>query len=281
GVSSAQMIEQAVQTAGQADVVVAVLGEAFGMSGEAASRSMIGLLENQLQLLKALKATGKPIVLVLMNGRPLTLEWEDANCDAILETWFSGSQAGAAITSVLFGEYNPSGKLTMTFPRNAGQIPIYYNAKNTGRPMDPNNKYSTKYLDVPNTPLYPFGYGLSYTTFSYSDIKLSSSTLKPGQTLTVTITVTNTGKVDGTETVQLYLRDLVGSISRPVKELKGFQKISLQAGEAATVNFKITVDDLKFFNADLKYVAEPGAFKLFIGGDSHDVKDADFNYADK
>ena len=274
--SSSQMIEQAVQTAGQADVVVAVLGEAFGMSGEAASRSMIGLLDNQLQLLKALKATGKPIVLVLMNGRPLTLEWEDANCDAILETWFSGSQAGAAITSVLFGEYNPSGKLTMTFPRNVGQIPIYYNAKNTGRPMDPNNKYSTKYLDVPNTPLYPFGYGLSYTTFSYGDIKLSSSTLKPGQTLTATITVTNTGNVDGIETVQLYVRDLVGSISRPVKELKGFQKISVKAGETATVNFKITVDDLKFFNADLKYVAEPGDFKLFIGGSSADVKEATF-----
>ena len=274
--SSSLMIEQAVQTAGQADVVVAALGEAFGMSGEAASRSMIGLLDNQLQLLKALKATGKPIVLVLMNGRPLTLEWEDTNCDAILETWFSGSQAGAAITSVLFGEYNPSGKLTMTFPRNVGQIPIYYNAKNTGRPMDPNNKYSTKYLDVPNTPLYPFGYGLSYTTFSYGDIKLSSSTLKPGQALTATVTVTNTGRVEGTETVQLYLRDVVGSISRPVKELKGFQKISLKAGEAATINFKITVDELKFFNADLKYVAEPGEFKVFIGGNSADVKEATF-----
>ena len=271
-----QMIEQAVQTAGQADVVVAVLGEAFGMSGEAASRSMIGLLDNQLQLLKALKATGKPLVLVLMTGRPLTLEWEDANCDAILETWFGGSQAGTAIASVLFGEYNPSGKLTMTFPRNTGQIPIYYNAKNTGRPMDPNNKYSTKYLDVPNTPLYPFGYGLSYTTFSYGEIKLSSSTLRPGQTMTATITVTNTGKFDGTETVQLYLRDLVGSISRPVKELKGFQQISLKAGESATVNFKITVDDLKFFNSDLKYVAEPGDFRLFIGGNSQDVKEAAF-----
>ena len=275
--SPAQLIEQAVQTAGQADVVVAVLGEAFGMTGEAASRSMIGLLDNQLQLLKALKATGKPIVLVVMNGRPLTLEWEDANCDAILETWFGGSQAGAAITSVLFGEYNPSGKLTMTFPRNVGQVPIYYNAKNTGRPMDPNNKYSTKYLDVPNTPLYPFGYGLSYTTFTYGDIKLSSSTLGPGQTLTATITVTNTGKVDGTETVQLYLRDVVGSISRPVKELKGFQKVLLKAGESKSINFKITVDDLKFYNADLKYVAEPGEFKIFIGGNSAEVKDAGFN----
>jgi beta-glucosidase len=248
--SSTQMIEQAVQAANQADVVVAVLGEAFGMSGEAASRSMIGLLENQLELLKAIKATGKPVVLVLMNGRPLTLEWENANCDAILETWFSGSQAGNAIVSVLFGEYNPSGKLTMTFPRNTGQIPIYYNAKNTGRPMDPNNKYSTKYLDVPNTPLFPFGFGLSYTTFAYGDIKLSSATLRPGQTLTASVTVTNNGKYDGTETVQLYLRDLVGSISRPLKELKGFQKVFLKTGESTTVSFKITVDDLKFFNAD-------------------------------
>lgn len=279
--SSAQMIEQAVQMAGQADVVVAVLGEAFGMSGEAASRSMIGLLDNQLELLKALKATGKPIVLVLMNGRPLTLEWENANCDAILETWFSGSQAGNAITGVLFGEYNPSGKLTMTFPRNTGQIPIYYNAKNTGRPLDPNNKYSTKYLDIPNTPLYPFGYGLSYTTFAYGDIKLSSSTLSYDQVLTASITVTNNGKYDGTETIQLYLRDMVGSISRPVKELKGFQKVSLKAGESTTVNFKITVNDLKFFNANLKYVAEPGDFKLFIGGNSSDVKEADFKYVEK
>lgn len=274
--SSAQMIEQAVQTAGQADVVVAVLGEAFGMSGEAASRSMIDLLDNQVELLKALKATGKPIVLVLMNGRPLTLQWENTNCDAILETWFGGSQAGAAITSVLFGEYNPSGKLTMTFPRNTGQIPIYYNAKNTGRPMDPNNKYSTKYLDVPNTPLYPFGYGLSYTTFTYGEIKLSGESLKPGQALTASVVVTNSGKYDGTETVQFYLRDIVGSISRPVKELKGFQKVTLKAGESATINFKITVEDLKFYNADLKYVAEPGDFKLFIGGNSQDVKEAGF-----
>lgn len=274
--SPAQMMEQAVQTANQADVVVAVLGEAFGMSGEAASRSMIGLLDNQVALLKALKATGKPIVLVLMNGRPLTLEWENNNCDAILETWFSGTQAGNAITSVLFGEYNPSGKLSMTFPRNTGQIPIYYNTKNTGRPMDPNNKYSTKYLDVPNTPLYPFGYGLSYTTFSYSDVNLSSSTLRPGQNLTATITVTNSGRVDGTETVQLYLRDLVGSISRPVKELKGFQKIFLKAGESRTVSFKISDQDLKFYNSELKYAAEPGDFKLFIGGNSQDVKEIGF-----
>lgn len=272
----AKMIEEAVQVAGQADVVVAVLGEAFGMTGEAASRSMIGLLDHQLELLRALKATGKPVVLVLMSGRPLTLEWEDANCDAILETWFGGTKAGDAIVSVLFGEYNPSAKLTMTFPRNTGQVPIYYNAKNTGRPMDPNNKYSTKYLDVPNTPLYPFGYGLSYTSFSYSDIKLSASTLKAGQSLTATVTVTNNGKLDGTETVQLYTRDLVGSISRPVKELKGFQKVFLKVGESTTVNFKIIVEDLKFYNADLKFVTEPGDFKVFIGGNSQDVKEAAF-----
>ena len=274
--SPTQMIEQAVQIANQADVVVAVRGEAFGMTGEAASRSLIGLLENQVQLLKALKATGKPIVLVLMNGRPLTLEWEDANCDAILETWFSGSQAGPAIASVLFGEYNPSGKLSMTFPRNVGQIPIYYNAKNTGRPMDPNNKYSTKYLDVPNTPLYPFGYGLSYTTFTYGDVVLTNQSLKAGQSLTASITVNNTGKYDGTETVQLYIRDVVGSITRPVKELKAFQKIALKAGESKTVNFKITLEDLKFFNSDLKFVAEPGEFKVFIGGNSQDVREAGF-----
>ena len=275
-VPASQLIKEAVETANQAEIIVAVLGEAFGMSGEAASRSMIGLLDNQVELLKALKTTGKPIVLVLMSGRPLTLEWENANCAAILEAWFSGTQAGNALTSILFGEYNPSGKLTMTFPRNTGQIPIYYNSKNTGRPMDPNNKYSTKYLDVPNTPLYPFGYGLSYTTFSYDAIKLSGVTIKPGQTLTASVTVTNTGKYDGTETVQLYLRDMVGSITRPVKELKGFQKISLKAGASATVNFRITVDDLKFYNADLKYVAEPGDFKVFIGGNSQDVKEAGF-----
>jgi beta-glucosidase len=273
-----QLIQQAVETARQADVVVAVLGEAFGMSGEAASRSMIGLLDNQVELLKALKSEGKPIVLVLMNGRPLTLEWENANCEAILETWFSGTQAGNAIASVLFGEYNPSGKLTMTFPRNVGQIPIYYNAKHTGRPMNPDNKYSTKYLDVPNSPLYPFGYGLSYSTFNYGDIKLSSGTITTAQPLIATITVTNTGKVDGIETVQLYIRDMVGSITRPVKELKGFQKVNLKAGESKEVNFRVTVDDLKFYNADLKYGVEPGDFKIFIGGNSEDVKEANFKF---
>lgn len=275
--SPEQLISEAVQTAQQADVVVAVLGEPFGMSGEAASRSTIGLLGNQVELLKALKKTGKPIALVLMNGRPLTLSWEDENMDAILETWFAGTNAGAAIVDMLFGDAVPTGKTTMTFPRNVGQIPIYYNHKNTGRPFDEDQKYTSKYLDVSNEPLYPFGYGLTYTTFNYSNIKLSSPTLKAGQTLTATITVTNNGNYDGVETVQLYIRDLVGSITRPVKELKGFQQVTLKKGESKTVSFQITVDDLKFYNSNLKYVAEPGDFQLFIGGNSRDVKQTSFS----
>ncbi len=274
--TSQQLIDEAVLTAQQADVVVAVLGEAFGMSGEAASRSMPGLLDNQLELLKALKKTGKPIVLVLMNGRPLTLQWENDNIDAILETWFAGTNAGPAITDVLFGAANPSGKITMTFPRNVGQIPIYYNHKNTGRPFDVNQKYTSKYLDVQNDPLYPFGYGISYTTFNYSDIKLSSSGLKSGQKITAAISITNNGKYDGIETAQLYIRDMVGSITRPVKELKGFQRVNLKPGESKTVTFTISDEDLKFYNSDLKYAAEPGDFKLFIGGNSRDVKEAAF-----
>jgi beta-glucosidase len=272
--SPAQLIEEALQAAQQADVVVAVLGEAFGMSGEAASRSMIGLPANQQELLKALMKTGKPIVLVLMNGRPLTLSWEDQHMDAILETWFAGTSAGPAINEVLFGDANPSGKITMSYPRNEGQIPIYYNHKNTGRPFDENQKYTSKYLDVPNSPLYPFGYGLSYTTFGYGDISLSSQGIKPGQSITATIAVSNTGKYAGTETVQLYIRDVVGTITRPVKELKNFQQVTLQPGESKTVSFKITVNDLKFYNSDLKYVAEPGDFQVFIGASSDQVKTA-------
>lgn len=275
--SPEQLINDAVQTAQQADVVVAVLGEAFGMSGEAASRSMIGLPENQLELLKALKKTGKPVVLVLMNGRPLTLSWEDQHLDAILETWFGGTQAGPAIADVLFGAANPSGKLSMTFPRNVGQIPIYYNAKNTGRPFEEQQKYTTKYLDVPNSPLYPFGYGLSYTTFSYSDIQLNKTAIRAGEKLQVTVTVTNTGNADGTETVQLYIRDMVGSITRPVKELKGFQKVQLMKGESKAVSFTIGIDDLKFYNKDLQWVAEPGEFNVFVGTSSQEVKEERFS----
>lgn len=274
--SPQQLIDEAVKTAYQADVVVAVLGEPFGMSGEAASVTDIRLLPNQLNLLQALKKTGKPIVLVLMNGRPLDLSWEDENTDAILETWYAGTMAGPAITDILFGEANPSGKLTMTFPRNAGQIPVYYNHKNTGRPFDPNQKYTSKYLDAPNTPLYPFGYGLSYTTFQYSSISMSKDTLKAGEKIIASVNITNTGKRTGKETVQLYIRDVVGSITRPVKELTGFQQITLAPGETRKVSFNITVNDLRFYNSDLKYVYEPGAFKVYIGTNCEDVQAAEF-----
>ncbi|MCD8740878.1 beta-glucosidase BglX [Mucilaginibacter roseus] len=274
--SPADLIKEAVETAKDADVVVAMMGEAFGMSGEAASRSDISLPANQQNLLKALRETGKPIVLVLMNGRPLTLQWEHDNTAAILEAWFPGTKAGDAIADVLFGKYNPSGKLSMTFPRSVGQIPIYYNAKGTGRPFNDEQKYTSKYLDIPNTPLYPFGHGLSYTTFGYSAIKLSKTSIRNGERFTATVTLNNTGKYDGEETVQLYIRDMVGSVTRPVKELKGFQKVFLKAGESRTVTFNVSTDDLKFYDINMKYTTEPGDFKLFIGSSSADVKEADF-----
>ena len=272
-----QLIDEAVKTSQKAVIIVAVLGESFLMSGEAASRSNIGLPDNQEQLLKALKETGKPVVLILMNGRPLTLEWENENMSAILETWFAGTMAGPAIADVLFGNYNPSGKITMSFPRNVGQIPIYYNHKNTGRPFDEESKYTSKYLDVPNTPLYPFGYGLSYTNFSYSEISLDKKTIRKGDKFTATITVKNIGEYDGEETIQLYTQQVYGSISRPVKELKSFQKVFLKKGESRELHFTISESDLKFYNNDLKYVSEAGSFKLFIGDNSQDCKEADFN----
>lgn len=275
--SSQQLIEQAVQTANNADVVVVALGEAFAMSGEAASRSNIGLPENQAALLKALKATGKPIVLVLMNGRPLALQWEHDNLDAIIDAWYPGTMGGEAIVNALFGVYNPSAKLSATFPRSVGQIPIYYSAKATGRPFDENQKYTSKYLDVPNTPLYPFGYGLSYTTFSYSDVQLNKTAIASNEVLTATVTVTNTGTYDGEETVQLYIQDVVGSSTRPVKELKGFQKLYLRRGESKPVSFTISADALKFWNSDLKRVSEPGDFNVYIGTSSYDVKKASFS----
>jgi beta-glucosidase len=273
-----EMINEAVETANKADVVVAVLGEAADMTGESSSMTHIGLQPSQENLLKALVKTGKPVVLVLMNGRPMTLTWEDAHVPAILDTWFGGTEAGNAVADVLFGNYNPSGKLTASFPRNVGQIPVYYNHLNTGRPFHPGDspKFKSDYLDVANTPLYPFGYGLSYTTFSYSDISLSNKILKAGGKITASVNVTNTGTRKGKETVQLYTRQMVGSIARPVKELKGFQQIILEPGETKKVTFLISVDDLKFYNSDLKYVYEPGPFKLFIGTNSADVKEADF-----
>jgi beta-glucosidase len=274
--SPQQLLAEALQTARHADVIVAVLGEPFGMSGEAASRSEIGLPGNQQTLLKALKETGKPVVLVLMNGRPLTLPWEHDHLDAILETWYAGTRAGDAIADILFGDANPSGKLTMTFPRNVGQIPIYYNHKNTGRPFNDKEKYTTKYLDVSNEPLYPFGHGLSYTQFTYSGVQLSDSTLTTGGSITATVTLTNSGRRAGEEVVQLYIRDQAGSITRPVKELKGFQKVALQPGESRQISFTITPEALKSYNADLQWTAEPGKFSVFIGGSSATANKAAF-----
>jgi len=274
--SPEEMINEAVETANKADIVVAVLGEAADMTGESSSRSDISLPESQEILLKALVKTGKPVVLVLFNGRPLTLTWEDEHVNAILDVWFGGTEAGNAIADVLFGNYNPSGKLTTSFPRNVGQIPVYYNYKTTGRPFRPGDspKFKSDYLDVSNEPLYPFGYGLSFTNFEYSDIQLDKTNLKGNDRLIATMTVTNTGKFAGEETAQLYINDPVASVTRPVKELKGFQKITLQPGEKKAVSFNITPDDLKFFNSDLKYDWESGDFIIQIGGNSRDVKTA-------
>jgi beta-glucosidase len=274
------LIQEAVNAASQADIIVAALGESAEMTGEASSRSMIGIPEAQEDLLKALLKTGKPVVLVLFNGRPMTIKWENDNTPAILDVWFGGTEAGHAIADVLFGETNPSGKLTTTWPQNVGQIPLYYNHKNTGRPLEGPwfQKFRSNYLDVSNDPVYPFGYGLSYTHFSYSNLTLSSATLKGAQTLKATVTVTNDGRASGKETVQLYIRDLVGSISRPVKELKGFQKIMLNAGESRNVTFDITPEELKFYNNELKYDWEPGDFVIMIGGNSRDVLSGNVNW---
>jgi len=276
--SSEQLLKEALQTANKADVIVAVLGESSSWSGEASSMTDIGIQKIQQNLLKALLATGKPVVLVLINGRPMTLAWENANVSAILEAWIGGTEAGNAVANILFGDYNPSGKLTTTFPLSVGQIPLYYNHLNTGRPMDPKNKYTSKYLDSPNDPLYPFGYGLSYTTFDYSNIKLSKNQLKGDETLTASVTLTNTGKVAGEEVVQLYIQDPVASISRPVKELKNFKKVLLQPGEKKDINIEITTNDLKFYNSDLKCDWEPGDFIIYIGTNSRDVKSAKVNW---
>lgn len=281
--SPQEMIDEAVAAAGKADTVIAVLGESFGMSGEAASRSDIGIPEGQKELLRALARTGKPIVLVLMNGRPLTLTWEDAHCGAILETWFGGTETGNAVAAVLFGDYNPSGRLTATFPRNVGQIPLYYNHKNTGRPYsgDPRAKYVSRYLDVSNDPLYPFGYGLSYTTFSYSEVRLSQTSLKGAGTLEAAVTVANTGQYAGEETVQWYLRQPVASVTRSVEDLRGFQKVSLNPGESKEVAFKITAESLKFYNSDLVYDWEPGQFVVRIGPNSSQLRSATFRWSKK
>jgi beta-glucosidase len=261
-------LAQALKLARRADAVVLVVGERADMSGEAASRSNLDLPGKQKEFVKAIIGTGKPVVLVLMNGRPLTLSWEAEHATAIIEAWFLGTEAGNAIADVLFGDVNPSGKLTATFPRTVGQIPIYYNYKNTGRPIQEKDKFTSKYLDVPNTPLFPFGYGLSYTTFAYSNLRLSSAAVSTGEDVTVSVDVANTGTRSGDEVVQLYLRDEVGSVTRPVKELKGFQRVSLNAGETKTVEFVLKPEHRSFWNVNMKCSEEPGWFTVLVGGNS-------------
>ena len=274
-----ELLDEALKVAAGADVIVAALGESSEMSGESSSRTNLEMPDVQRALLQELLKTGKPVVLVLFTGRPLVLTWEEEHVPAILNVWFGGSEAAYAISDVLFGDVNPSGKLTATFPQNVGQIPLFYNHKNTGRPLQEGRwfeKFRSNYLDVSNEPLYPFGYGLSYTTFAYSDIHLSSTEMSADGELTATVTVTNTGSRDGAEVVQLYIRDLVGSVTRPVKELKGFEKIFLKAGESRKVSFSITPELLKFYNYDLQFVCESGDFDVMIGGNSRDVKKARF-----
>ncbi|MCL9799101.1 beta-glucosidase BglX [Pseudomonas sp. AKS31] len=272
------LIEEAVKAAKDADVIVAAVGESRGMSHESSSRTDLNIPETQRELIRALKATGKPLVLVLMNGRPLTILEENQSADAILETWFSGTEGGNAIADVLFGDYNPSGKLPVTFPRSVGQIPTYYNHLSIGRPFTPGKpgNYTSQYFDDTTGPLFPFGYGLSYTQFALSDMALSSTTLNATGKLDASVMVKNTGKRDGETVVQLYIQDVTGSMIRPVKELKNFQKIMLKAGEQKVVHFTISEDDLKFYNSQLKYAAEPGKFNVQIGLDSQDVTQQSF-----
>jgi beta-glucosidase len=274
-------IAGAANIAREADVAIVAVGEAAGMSGEAASRTSLDLPGRQLDLIKAVQATGKPVVIVLMNGRPLAIDWVAGNVPAILETWFAGTQGGSAIADVLFGDLNPGGKLPVTFPRNVGQVPIYYNHKNTGRPPDAKNKYTSKYLDAPWTPLFPFGYGLSYTQFRLSNLRLSAERIAPVGSLTVSVEVENTGKRAGDEVVQLYIRDLAASVTRPVKELKGFQRITLRGGEKRRVEFTLTPEHLGFWNRENRFVVEPGMFKVMVGNNSVDLLEAGFEVVEK
>lgn len=274
-----RLIKEAVEAAQKSDVVITVLGESSAMSGEARSRTDISIPHCQRELLRALKATGKPVILLLLNGRPITIQDDLPYTDAIVEIWRPGTEAGNAIADLLSGEYNPSGKLTMTFPRSVGQIPIYYNHKNTGRPYLGKQEYVSSYMDQYNSPLYAFGYGLSYTTFKYGDVMLNDTSLRgPKRHLTAKINITNSGDYAGEETVQLYLADPVASVTRPVEELKHFQKVFLKPGETRQLSFDITMEDLKFFNSSLKWDWEPGKFLIYIGGDSQTVKRAEFTW---
>lgn len=269
---------EAMDAVAQADKVLMVIGEDWDWSGEAASRTDIGVPGIQSELLKMIASAGKPVALVLLNGRPLVLEEESKAADAILEAWYPGTMGAEAVTDIVFGQYNPSGKLTMTFPRSVGQIPVFYYEKNTGRPIYlPNDKYKSKYLDSPNEPLYPFGYGLSYTDFKYSNLILSSPKMKKGHTIDATVTVTNIGSRTGEETVQLYIRDLIGSVTRPVKQLKGFQKLVLAPGESRTVTFTIDDEMLSFWRHDMTFGIEDGDFKVMVGGSSSDLLQTSFS----
>lgn len=274
-----QLLDEALRVAAKADVIVAAIGESSEMSGECSSRTELEIPDTQRALLKALLDTGKPVVLTLFTGRPLVLNWEHKNVPAILNVWFGGSETGSAVADVLFGDVNPSGKLTTTFPQSVGQLPLFYAHKNTGRPLAEGKwfeKFRSNYIDVSNDPLYPFGYGLSYTTFEYGDVKLSANSMDANGEITATVSVKNTGKYDGNEVVQLYIRDLVASVTRPVKELKGFEKVFIKAGETKEVSFKINVEMLKFYNFDIDYVFEPGDFDVMIGSNSRDLKSARF-----
>ena len=280
GRSKEELLAEALKVANQSDVIVAALGESAEMSGESSSRTNLEIPQAQKDLLNALLKTGKPVVLVLFDGRPLVIKEENETVPAILNVWFAGTEAGYAIADVLFGDVNPSGKLTSTFPRSVGQLPIYYAHKNTGRPLVNTEgkfeKFRSNYIDERNEPLFPFGFGLSYTTFEYSNLKISSDKMNSGEKLKVTVDVANTGNYDGKETVQLYIRDVVGSVTRPVRELKNFQKTTLKKGEKQTVTFEITVEDLKFYNSALQFVAEPGQFDVFVGGNSNAEKKVSF-----
>lgn len=278
--SAQELLDEALNVASQADVIVAAVGESSEMSGESSSRTNLEMPDAQRDLLTALKKTGKPIVLVYFAGRSTVMTWEQENFPAILNVWFGGSEAADAICDVVFGDVSPSGKLTTTFPKNVGQIPLYYNHLNTGRPLEAGkwfSKFRSNYLDIDNDPLYPFGYGLSYTTFRYGDLRLSNNSMNEKGKITASVTVTNMGSYDADEIVQMYIRDMVGSVARPVKELKGFERIHLKKGESRTVSFDITAEQLKFYNSALDWVCEPGEFEVMVGGNSRDVQTKKFS----
>lgn len=278
--SAQELLDEALNVASQADVIVAAVGESSEMSGESSSRTNLEMPDAQRDLLTALKKTGKSVVLVYFAGRSTVMTWEQENFPAILNVWFGGSEAADAICDIVFGDVSPSGKLTTTFPKNVGQIPLYYNHLNTGRPLEAGkwfSKFRSNYLDIDNDPLYPFGYGLSYTTFRYGDLRLSNNSMNEKGKITASVTVTNTGSHDADEIVQMYIRDMVGSVARPVKELKGFERIHLKKGESRTVSFDITAEQLKFYNSALDWVCEPGEFEVMVGGNSRDVQTKKFS----